>query len=437
MPPIMTVESPFHIGDALVDPATRQVSRGSERRRLAPKAMAVLRALAAAAGQVVGRETLLETVWPDVTVGEEVLTHAIAEVRRALGDDFRAPRHVETVHKSGYRLLSPVRPAAGLGAAMAALDPFPAVDAGAGLGEWRPGAYAGVSSLGGEAFDLQDYAVYLRACDLFDRGGRDNVHAAAQLFHHLSETRPHFAPGLAGLARALTFISLYFGPAEDGLARALEVSERALRTDPNLPEAHAARGLVLGDAGDAAAAGRSFATAIRLRPDAPETHLMAGHASFNWGDSALAATLHEQVARLRADDYYSLVLAAKCRRCLGDVAGARANAAKAAPRIETHLRAYPDDIRAICAQARVMVELGDRDAALALIEPLLDGDHTLTYFIASLLARAGELSLALDRLEEVADAGWHNTALLRHDLDLTPLHPEPRYRRLEAALGVG
>ena len=431
MPPGMTVDTPFHIGDALVDPATRQVSRGPERRRLPPKAMAVLRALAAVPGQVVRRETLLETVWPDVTVGEEVLTHAIAEIRRALGDDVRAPRHVETVPKSGYRLLSPVRSATGLGAAMAALDPFPAVDAGAGLGAWRPGSAAD------EAFDLQDYAVYLRACELFDRGGRDNVHAAAQLFHHLSETRPHYAPGLAGLARALTFISLYFGPAEDSLQRALEVSERALRIDPHLPEAHAARGLVLGDAGDVAAAGRSFATAIRLRPDAPETHLMAGHACFNWGDSALAATLHEQVARLRADDYYSLVLAAKARHCLGDAAGARANAAKAAPRIETHLQAYPDDIRAICAQARVLVELGDRNAALALIEPLLDGDHTLTYFIASLLARAGEITLALDRLEEVADAGWHNTALLRHDLDLVPLHPEPRYRRLEAALGVG
>lgn len=432
----MIVETPFFVGDVLVDPTTGQVSRGPHRRRLTPEARDVLRALAAAPGQVVRRDTLLQSVWPHVTVGEDVLTDAIAEIRTAFCDNVRDPRHVETVHKSGYRLLSPVRDAGALGAAVAGLDPFAAADDGVGLDAWRPGTAAGATAVAGEGFDLRDYAVYLEASELFDRGGRDNVHAAARMFRYLAETRPHYAPGLAGYARALTFISLYFGPAEDCLATALEVSERALRIDPGLAEAHTARGLALGDAGDVAGAGRSFATAIRRRPDAPETYMLAGHASFSWGDSALCASLLEQVARLRTDDYYSLVLAAKARRCLGDHASARANAAIASPRIDRHLQAFPDDVRATCARARVLVELEDDDAALAVIEPLLQGDHSLSYFLASLLARVGEVGLALDRLEEIADAGWHNTSLLHHDLDFVPLHNEPRFRRLEAALGA-
>src|SRR5262245_10870176 len=93
------------IGEFLFDPSTRRVFRGHDERRLSPKAASVLLALAETPGQVWSRDALLERVWPTVTVGEEVLTHAIAELRRALHDDFRSPRYLQTVHKSGYRLL--------------------------------------------------------------------------------------------------------------------------------------------------------------------------------------------------------------------------------------------------------------------------------------------------------------------------------------------
>ena len=96
----------FRLGEWSVDPATRRLSRGEQEMRLTPKAMAVLAALHAAKGQVLSRSELLDRVWPDVTVGEEVLTHAIAEIRRALDDKAREPQYVETVHKSGYRLLT-------------------------------------------------------------------------------------------------------------------------------------------------------------------------------------------------------------------------------------------------------------------------------------------------------------------------------------------
>ncbi len=95
----------YHLGEWRIDPATRRISRGSEVVRLSPKAMDVLTLLHDANGDVVSRGTLLDEVWRDVTVGEEVLTHAIAELRRALGDNTRDPQFIETVHKSGYRIL--------------------------------------------------------------------------------------------------------------------------------------------------------------------------------------------------------------------------------------------------------------------------------------------------------------------------------------------
>lgn len=99
----------LEIGDWLVDPATRRISRGETARRVSPKAAQVLSMLAEAAGGVVSRKELLDRAWPEVTVGEEVLTQAIAELRRAFQDSARAPLFIETVHKAGYRLLAPVR----------------------------------------------------------------------------------------------------------------------------------------------------------------------------------------------------------------------------------------------------------------------------------------------------------------------------------------
>ncbi len=95
----------FRVGEWLVDPATRRISGGSQVMRLSPKAMGVLTALHHSEGSVVTRSALLDAVWPEVTVGEEVLTHAIAEIRKAFGDSRRHPRYIETVQKSGYRLL--------------------------------------------------------------------------------------------------------------------------------------------------------------------------------------------------------------------------------------------------------------------------------------------------------------------------------------------
>jgi TolB-like protein/Tfp pilus assembly protein PilF len=65
-------------------------------------------ALAGRAGDAVSREALLAEVWPGVVVGDEALTQSIIKLRRALGDDPRAPTYIETISKRGYRLIARV-----------------------------------------------------------------------------------------------------------------------------------------------------------------------------------------------------------------------------------------------------------------------------------------------------------------------------------------
>ena len=99
----------FSIGDWRVDPSLHSVSGAAGEVRLEPKVMQVLVELTEHAGQVVTKERLLHTVWADTFVGDEVLSRAISELRRVLGDDPKAPRFIQTIPKGGYRLVAPVR----------------------------------------------------------------------------------------------------------------------------------------------------------------------------------------------------------------------------------------------------------------------------------------------------------------------------------------
>src|SRR5215468_10420156 len=76
--------------------------------RLGQKALAVLQRLVSQPGELVTKDDLLAAAWPDTAVCEAVLTTAMRELRRALGDQARVPRFIETVHGRGYRFIASV-----------------------------------------------------------------------------------------------------------------------------------------------------------------------------------------------------------------------------------------------------------------------------------------------------------------------------------------
>ena len=76
--------------------------------RLGHKALALLECLVRQPGRLVTKDELLAAAWPETAVCEAVLTTAMREIRRALGDQARVPRFIETVHGRGYRFIVPV-----------------------------------------------------------------------------------------------------------------------------------------------------------------------------------------------------------------------------------------------------------------------------------------------------------------------------------------
>ena len=102
-------EAPFYIGNWYIEPSLGRItgteSGKSETSKLEPQVMAVLLCLVAQQGQVVSREKIEAQAWPNRVVGYDSLSTAIIKLRKALGDDSKNSRYIETVPKKGYRLI--------------------------------------------------------------------------------------------------------------------------------------------------------------------------------------------------------------------------------------------------------------------------------------------------------------------------------------------
>ena len=104
----------------------RRLRRGERDVHLEPRAFDTLAYLAERPGQVVTKRELIEALWPGLAVTDNALTRCIAEVRKALDDDARQPRYIQTVPRSGYRFVARPLPEAAVnddGARAAAARP--------------------------------------------------------------------------------------------------------------------------------------------------------------------------------------------------------------------------------------------------------------------------------------------------------------------------
>lgn len=102
-------EREFWLGDCFIQPQLNRISRGTESFQIEPKIMRVLLCLAGRAGQLVTRDQLLSAVWGDVFVSEQVLSRSISELRKVLADDARSQTVIETIPKTGYRLIASIQ----------------------------------------------------------------------------------------------------------------------------------------------------------------------------------------------------------------------------------------------------------------------------------------------------------------------------------------
>ena len=98
----------YRFRDFELDPLQLRLTRSGQVISIEPKVFRVLLVLLERPGQVVTKAELLDRVWGDAVVGENVVSRAVAKLRKLLGEDPDGSGLVETVHTVGYRFVGTV-----------------------------------------------------------------------------------------------------------------------------------------------------------------------------------------------------------------------------------------------------------------------------------------------------------------------------------------
>jgi DNA-binding winged helix-turn-helix (wHTH) protein/tetratricopeptide (TPR) repeat protein len=99
----------YRFGPFTLDTSSYRLTRDGAVLALSPKLIDLLVYLAARPSDLVPKEELLATLWPDVNVTDNALTQAVSELRQALGDEPSEPVYIQTVARRGYRFIASVQ----------------------------------------------------------------------------------------------------------------------------------------------------------------------------------------------------------------------------------------------------------------------------------------------------------------------------------------
>jgi DNA-binding winged helix-turn-helix (wHTH) protein len=96
-------------GDFEFDDHRRRLKNRGQPVKLSGQAVDVLCLLLGRPGELIAREEIERTLWPDRNVDfNHSLDVVVSRLRSALGDKGSSPRYIETVSRKGYRFLEPV-----------------------------------------------------------------------------------------------------------------------------------------------------------------------------------------------------------------------------------------------------------------------------------------------------------------------------------------
>ena len=236
---------------------------------LSPKLVQVLACLAEGRGELVSRDLLLDRFWPDVTVSDNTLTRAIADIRHALDDAAGTPAYIQTLARRGYRFVAPV-----------AEEPAPPDRS-------QPGTVAVSSAVAG----LEPFVAWERGRATLESLSVTALPAAAEAFSRAVAGAPHYAPAHAGLANAYIFryeaTRVDNVPDVAALTAAVAAATRAIELDPTLGEGWAALGHALGGAGRVEESRAALRQAVALEPRNWRHHYRI--AACTWGEERLRA----------------------------------------------------------------------------------------------------------------------------------------------------
>jgi adenylate cyclase len=280
------------------------------------------------------------------------------------------------------------------------------------------------------------YRHYLTGRSFYLRGfDRRSLRIAREMYAKAVEIDPGFACAHAGIAICDGYLSM--SDPDVSWDTVLAESEHALGLEPDLAEAHAARGLALCASGRHADSLPAFERAVQLNPALFEGHFFWGECCQLLDQHEKAAALFQRAAELRPNDFRALGFLATSCRALGRLDEAQAAVRRCVERVEAAVQLHPDNAGALAFGAIAFAELGRREQAAEWAERAImigPDDHLAHYNVACAHLFLGNIETALTHLERALAASpsfrcWLAN-WLAHDPDFAPLRTHPRYRAL-------
>jgi DNA-binding winged helix-turn-helix (wHTH) protein/Flp pilus assembly protein TadD len=289
----------YEFGPVRIDPSSRKLIRHGGIVHIQPRGLDALLLLVRRRNETVSKEELLTTIWPGVHVDESNLPVMISAVRRAIGDDGKKQKYIQTVSKFGYRFVGEITEIRGAEPGAPAPDPVtlstrpreavspkprharPYVVAGcvaaalAALffvyrlsgspGEGHVAAASRSQPMPGRADAEVWYEKGRYAWELQTKAG---FLQSIEYYRKAIDADPSYAPGYAGLAKSYVMLPSYSErPQDDRLADARAAAAKAVILDDSLADAHIALGkLSLVVDRNFARAEREYSRAIALDP---------------------------------------------------------------------------------------------------------------------------------------------------------------------------
>lgn len=281
--------------------------------------------------------------------------------------------------------------------------------------------------------DVKAYDYYLRGRAYFDQFNLRSLTIARDMFERAIKEDTDYALAYAGLADCSSRLYQFFGQKSEDVHRALESSKKALSLDPELAEAHAARGLAFSLSKNYTEAEDELKKAIALSPNQFEAHEFLGRMYMAQGRRRDSADAFIRACEIRPDDYQSHIMVGRVIKGL-DMEELRTRELKrgaelARERLENH----PDDVRAMYLLAGVLVEFGQENEGFELAKRALSlnpDDPVLVGNVARLYVMVGEFDRAFVYLKQARDLGFSFKGWAMNDPDLAPIRSDPRFQEI-------
>jgi serine/threonine protein kinase/Flp pilus assembly protein TadD len=284
--------------------------------------------------------------------------------------------------------------------------------------------------------NLQAYDLYLRGKSYARRLTQQDMEFALQMFESAIGLDSKFALAYAGVANVCALNHYRHATGSHWLERARAAAEQAVALQPNLPEAHVARGWVFYANQQYDLAVTEARMAIAQKPDCEGVYYMLGRALFAAGRYQDIADIADAAVAVSGADYNIYVPILNALRAMGKADAVRNMNMRRAEALEKHLGEVPDDARARMQLAITYASVGREEDAMReanLATMLRPNEATVLYNAACTYCMLDRKPEAIEALKKAWDAGFKDAVWARRDPDLAILHDEPEFQKLYPA----